>query len=531
MIFSLRTQLFLVTNINLILTTGVLCENLCSLNPAVDRLAFSVMWEISGEGKVVSEWFGRTVINSCCKLSYEQAQSLIDGMEGGWGDFAGPVGTHTPSDVVVDLRGLHQLSLKLRADRFDSGALSINQPRLSYTLNDDGLPESCQIYALHDSNRLIEEFMLLANTSVARKISDFLPPPPPHSSPASTTLPQPELPTPFISPVHGPSDNSPLPPAIATPSTDSRVVQDALLRRHPPPNRKRLDEFVRDVEQLGYQLDGSSAGALHRSILDIADVKVRGVLQMLAVKPMARAVYFSTLQLPSKQAWRHYALNFDCYTHFTSPIRRYADIIVHRLLAHSLSPDSPLSIHATKSVSTIVQQCNLKKEDARNAQDASIALFLCLHLKSKSQPLLMEAVVISVGKDSFDVAIPEIAAEKRVFCGDCHLMSCSLVDGTSRLRLVHYALPFVDPMTSSSYPPYPRVAGVETGDDTISFTQSSDSSSAEAQATEGVAETMADGPVVEVTFMERITVCVLVDSTRSPMTFKAVILHPSLVPQ
>jgi protein SSD1 len=136
----------------------LLCEELCSLNPGVERLAFSVTWKMDSNANILEKpWFGKSVIKSCAKLSYDHAQALIEGK-----DWAGlpPVGItqgFTIDDIRADTLLLFGLSQKMRARRFENGALAINSVKLWFTLDDDGNPADTGVYQLKDSNRLIEE--------------------------------------------------------------------------------------------------------------------------------------------------------------------------------------------------------------------------------------------------------------------------------------------------------------------------------------------------------------------------------------
>jgi len=145
----------------------LLCEELCSLNAGEDRFAFSVVFKMSKEGKVLDKWFGRTIINSCAKMSYDHAQDIIDGKSAPLPEIHGD---HTVEQVKQDVLNLYHLSLHMRAGRFQNGVLSLKQPKLYFRLNEFGLPASCGIYPIKESNRLIEEFMLLANMVVAERI-------------------------------------------------------------------------------------------------------------------------------------------------------------------------------------------------------------------------------------------------------------------------------------------------------------------------------------------------------------------------
>lgn len=422
----------------------LLCENLCSLNPGVDRLAFSVMWRMSPDARILDTWFGRTIIRSCVKMSYENAQRLIDGQS--WQEAVGrPLADndrHTEKQVIDDVHQFHRLSLLMRQRRFENGALTINQPKLTFRLDETGHPSTCSVYEIKDSNRLIEEFMLLANMSVAKKISDHFP-------------------------------------------------TGALLRCHPPPKTKIMQEFLDYCRRMGQEMSAVSAAALQQSILRIADDEVRAIFQLLAVKPMQRARYFCTGDHKDERSrWRHYALSVDLYTHFTSPIRRYADVIVHRLLQAAIDEDAAIDELATtlatsaapvhpqaanrqaaaasssskndddggmKEISLGARQCNLKKEDARAAQDASSKLFLCVYLRrleqSSGRPMICDAVVMDFGGErGMDVYIPQFALDRRVFLDDCGVARLSLCSARDRM-----SVQWLTASACGSLPPFPSL--------------------------------------------------------------------------
>ncbi|ORY94051.1 hypothetical protein BCR43DRAFT_443784 [Syncephalastrum racemosum] len=350
---------------------SLLCEQLCSLNPGVERLAFSVIWKMDSEGNVLDTWFGRSIIKSCAKLAYDDAQNVIEGK-----GLPEPVAImdYPRKEVEDAITHLYKLSKCMRKRRFDGGALSINSVRLSIKLDDQGEPESVSIYQLKDANRLIEEFMLCANMSVAEKICTHYP-------------------------------------------------QDAMLRRHSPPIERRLEEFLKQAEDLGFGMDGSTAGALQQSFSSIESEDVKQVLMVLAIKPMQRAKYFCTGAL-SEDKYMHYALNVPLYTHFTSPIRRYADIMVHRQLDSAIRN---LGSHGynTKSVARIAAECNRNRDNAKNAQDMNIQLYLAHYLaklEQKEGRVIRQAVVVQVLKDAFDMLIPEYGIEKRIFSEDLPLV-------------------------------------------------------------------------------------------------------------
>ncbi|XP_033619881.1 DIS3-like exonuclease 2 [Fukomys damarensis] len=201
----------------------LLCEELCSLNPMSDKLTFSVIWTLTSEGKILEEWFGRTIIRSCTKLSYEHAQSMIERpAEKIPEQELPPISPeHSSEEVHRAVLNLHRIAKRLRQQRFTDGALRLDQLKLAFTLDcETGLPQGCHIYEYRDSNKLVEEFMLLANMAVAHRIHHAFP-------------------------------------------------EQALLRRHPPPQTKMLGDLVEFCTQMGLAVDVSSAGALNKSLTRI----------------------------------------------------------------------------------------------------------------------------------------------------------------------------------------------------------------------------------------------------------------------
>uniref|UniRef100_A0A8D3AKY1 DIS3-like exonuclease 2 n=1 Tax=Scophthalmus maximus TaxID=52904 RepID=A0A8D3AKY1_SCOMX len=345
----------------------LLCEELCSLNPLTDRLTFSVIWKITPEGKILSEWFGRSVICSCVKLSYDHAQSMIEAPDKMFSaEELPPVDpTHPIDEIHQAVLNLHSIAKNLRAQRFSGGALRLDQLKLSFTLDKETMmPQGCYVYQYRDSNKLVEEFMLLANIATANHIYRKFP-------------------------------------------------GLALLRRHPPPKAKMVDELQELCDQLGIDIDLSSAGALHKSLnTTLGDDEYtsarKEVLTHMCSRPMQMALYFCTGVVKEEQQFKHYALNVPLYTHFTSPIRRYADIIVHRLLASSLSMTERL-------VEKQASHCNDRKTVSKRVQELSSELFFGVFVK-ECGPLDSEAMVMGVLDQSFDVLVLRYGVQKRIYC-------------------------------------------------------------------------------------------------------------------
>ncbi|KAJ3308022.1 hypothetical protein HDU76_004173 [Blyttiomyces sp. JEL0837] len=362
----------------------LLCEELCSLNPGVDRLAFSVTWTMDSEANVIGKpWFGKSVIHSCAKLSYDHAQALIDGKD--WTDLPTVTITdgHTIEDIRNDVMLFYELSKKMRGRRFENGALAINSIKLWFSLDENGNPTGTGPYELKESNRLIEEFMLLANMAVAARIAEAFP-------------------------------------------------ESALLRRHDRPKERPLQELIAFAEEIGYRIDASSSSSLQQSFDAIDKEEVRDALRQLSIKSMQRAKYFCTGSIDLAN-WGHYALNVPLYTHFTSPIRRYCDLVVHRMLQVALEAEEqgvePVSLYAKEDVGAFAKNCNGRKSSSKDAQDTSQKIYLCNYLSGvgKMQMLargdglpgvVAKALVYRVGARSFDVLVDEFGIEQRVWIED-----------------------------------------------------------------------------------------------------------------
>ncbi|XP_067140544.1 probable exosome complex exonuclease RRP44 isoform X2 [Centruroides vittatus] len=360
----------------------LLCERLCSLNPGEDRLTFSVVWKMNEDGEILDEWFGRSMICSCMKLSYNHAQEMIENPQKEWdsSNELPPIhGNHKLNDVVRKVLHLNKIAKKLREKRFRDGALRLDQVKLQFSLDKEtGLPSGFTIYEHKDSNKLIEEFMLLANMAVAHRIYEFYP-------------------------------------------------DQALLRRHPPPDNKMMNNIVTMCSAMGIQINSSTSGSLQASLNslfsddDIYSQARIQVLTTLCSKPMKCALYFNSGNLTDTSLYHHYALNVPLYTHFTSPIRRYPDIIVHRLLAASLGYRPPPA-YESRVLQRLVNHCNDMKYTGKRVNEISSELFLFIFVK-ECGPLEEKAMVMGVMDHSFDVLILRMGVVKRVYCDKLDLKS------------------------------------------------------------------------------------------------------------
>lgn len=367
-----------------------LCEQLCSLQPGEPRLAFSAVWEVDeATGDVRDEWMGRSVIQTCGQLHYAHAQHVIELPPGRAAELPEgaelvPGSPHSRRGVAEDIRTLHGLARKLRARRFAEGSLRLNNPKLSFRCDPQGHPLEASVYVQREANELVEEFMLLANRRVATVIAEACP-------------------------------------------------GLAVLRNHPPPDRRKTAEVEALVARMGLPcaFRTSSSGEFQESLRQLAlsaAPEVSSAVTLLSTKPMQLAQYFCTGSQAfagNEALWRHYALAFDRYTHFTSPIRRYPDVLVHRTLAGVLGPDgsprpqtsAPPAPEALERVEDCCKHSNEQKLAARNAQDGSMRLHLSWLLKDR--PLDVQAIVVGAGGNKwFDVFVHELGVEARVFIED-----------------------------------------------------------------------------------------------------------------
>ncbi|XP_060521982.1 DIS3-like exonuclease 2 [Cylas formicarius] len=368
------TTIYLVDNVYHMLPVE-LCLH-CSLLPGEDKLAFSVFWEMSEEGEVFNTRFARTVVNSCTQLAYEHAQCMIEFPDRKCEDdeFPDIYNGFTSKDISAKVNILQKIAVELREARIRNGSLRIDQVKLLFSLNPKtGEPLDFKIYENKESHRMIEEFMLLANISVAKKIHQTFP-------------------------------------------------DIAFLRCHEPPKNTMLLEAQRTLETCGIHINVSSSGSIHASLKKYITNDFTGycrgiVLHHIFTKPMTRARYFCAGAMESEENFAHYALSLPIYTHFTSPIRRYADIMVHRLLAASLGYAKKPGWKAD-DVCAIAANCNKQKYNAKRAGEASSDLYLC-HFIEQHQPYIQDCVVIDVKDRSFDAIVLNTGSIVRIYQKAC----------------------------------------------------------------------------------------------------------------
>ncbi|ELW71642.1 DIS3-like exonuclease 2 [Tupaia chinensis] len=358
----------------------LLCEELCSLNPMTDKLTFSVIWKLTPEGKILAEWFGRTIIDSCAKLSYKLAQSMTDSTTEKISEEELPpiFPEHSSKEIHQAVLNPHKIANQLRRQRFVDGVLHLDQVKLAFTLDHKtGLPQECHVCEYRDSNKLVEEFMLLSNMVVAHKIHRAFP-------------------------------------------------TQALLCRHPPPQTKMLKDLEEFCNQMGLPIDFSSAGTLNKSLTEtFGDNKYslawKEVLTNMCSQPMQMAVYFCSGVLRNQAQFWHYALNVPLYTHFSSPICHFADVLVHCLLATVLGYQELLDVEP-EALQKQAELCNSRHMASQHVQELSTSLFFAVLVK-ESGPLELEAMVMGILNQAFDVLVLRYGVQKRIYCNALALRS------------------------------------------------------------------------------------------------------------
>ena len=282
-----------------------LSNGLCSLRPNEEKLCFAAIFEIDTEGKVLKKWFGRTVIKSDRRFTYEEAQERIEGLQ---------------EDHYEDICTLNQIAHQLRKKRFQDGAVNFETVEVKFRLDEEGKPLEVVPKVRKDAHKMIEEFMLLANKEVARHI--------------------------FRWKEKGKEEGS----------------KTFVYRVHDNPDPDKLSTFASFASRFGHKVDVNKniSGSLNKLMETIEGKPEQNVLESLAIRSMAKAKYTTDTR-------GHFGLAFDHYTHFTSPIRRYPDVMVHRLLQHYLDNGK------SEDMETYEALCQHSSEREKRAADAERA--------------------------------------------------------------------------------------------------------------------------------------------------------------
>ncbi|RDL42258.1 Uncharacterized protein BP5553_02237 [Venustampulla echinocandica] len=333
----------------------LLGTNLCSLMPYVERYAFSAIWEITPDADIVKSNFTKSVIKSREAFSYEEAQLRVDDPS-------------QKDELTQGMRTLLMLSKKLKQKRMDAGALSLSSPEVRVEMESETSdPIDIKTKKHLDTMSLVEEFMLLANVSVAAKIYEAFP-------------------------------------------------QTAMLRRHGAPPKSNFEELANQLKvKKGLELKVSSSRELADSLDACVDDKepfFNTLVRIMATRCMMSAAYFcSGTQAYPK--FRHYGLASEIYTHFTSPIRRYADLVAHRQLAAAIDYE-PLdaSVRSKGKLEAVCKNINIRHRNAQQAGRASIEYYVGQALKGRVVD--EEGFVMKVFSNGFVVFVPKFGIESLI---------------------------------------------------------------------------------------------------------------------
>lgn len=272
----------------------VLSNNACSLRPNEEKYTFSAVFEMDDKARLINQWFGRTAINSNERFAYEEAQHII---ETGAAKITKEISIREKAysvsdDVVEAVLTFDRLAKIMRQERMDAGAISFDKIEVKFNLSEDNVPLGVYFKEAKEANKLIEEFMLLAN----RKVAEYI----------------------------------------------GKKKKTFVYRVHDRPDEEKLMALNSVISRFGHSIDLRDRKSVNRSLNqlleDVKGKKEQNLVDTLAIRSMSKAIY-------TTDNIGHYGLGFDYYTHFTSPIRRYPDVMVHRLLQHYL--DGEKSPNAT----------------------------------------------------------------------------------------------------------------------------------------------------------------------------------------
>lgn len=301
--YGKATSVYLPDRVNPMLPEHI-SNVLCSLRPHEDKLTFSAVFQMTPKGQVKQYWLGRTVIHSNHRFTYEEVQEIIEKEDGLYMD-----------EILL----LNNIAQRLRKKRFDSGAINFSSTEVRFKLDEKGKPIGIMVKESKEAHQLIEEFMLLANRQVAEAVSKI-------------EINKKPLPFPF--------------------------------RVHDLPSEEKLLPFMAFAKKFGHKFDTSSpeqtAASFNQMLKDVQGKPEQHVLEQLGIRTMAKAIY-------TTENIGHYGLGFENYCHFTSPIRRYPDILVHRILDQVLNKN----IRPDKKMDQKCKHCSERERAAMDAERAA----------------------------------------------------------------------------------------------------------------------------------------------------------------
>ena len=346
-----------------------LSNGLCSLRPNEDKLCFSAVFKLDQNGHVLEEWFGRTVINSWHRFTYEEAQEIIEGKEtdledkvkANWGDHKNLY--HVIAKELKDaVTTLNKIAHRMRKARSKKGSISFDKQEVKFQLDEKNKPVGIHFKVAKDSNKLIEEFMLLANRHVAQYIN-------------SRGLPN-------------------------------------VNRAHDKPNDEKLANLKDFISQFGYEIridtPEETTRTLNQLLIDVRGTAEEDMINNLVVRTMQKANY-------TTKNIGHYGLGFKDYSHFTSPIRRYPDVITHRLLGLYL--ENKPTLPKIEKLETRCQHLSEREKKAQKAERDSIKYMQCIYMNDNIGKVF-KGIVSSVTEYGLFVEILENKCEGLIKLSD-----------------------------------------------------------------------------------------------------------------
>jgi ribonuclease R len=327
-----------------------LSNGLCSLRPNEDKLTFSAVFEMDDKGKIKKEWFGRTIIHSDRRFTYEEAQEVL---ETGKGDYA--------EELII----LNTLAKKLRKERFNKGAVNFETTEVKFKLDEQGKPLAVIPKVRKDAHKLIEEFMLLANKQVATFVYNY---------------------------------------------KKGKEKNTFVYRIHDFPDPDKVKDFSVFAKQFGHKMnveEQSISRSLNKLMEEIEGKPEQNILEQLAIRTMAKAKYSTEIK-------GHFGLAFEHYAHFTSPIRRYPDMMVHRLLQHYLDDGKPVSKEEFEQKSLHSSE---REKRAADAERASIK-YKQVEFMASAENKVYEGLISGVTEWGLYVEIVETKCEGMIRLAD-----------------------------------------------------------------------------------------------------------------
>lgn len=333
----------------------ILSNDLCSLNPDVDRLAFSVEFTITPEGDVTNRWFGKSVIHSDKRFSYQEAQKQIDNGSGEFSD---------------QLQTLNKVAQTIRDRRFDNGSIDFHSEEVNFELADDGTPVTISKKERLDTHRMIEEYMLLANREIAKKVKRM--------------------------------------------TEDEDEKHFFMYRVHGLPDRERLGELGVYLRALGYDFE------LEENV-EVTNSDINALLKQAENEPEEGLVHTEVIRTMDKASYKttnqgHFGLAFEYYTHFTSPIRRYPDLLVHRLLYKHLN-DIEVPSQEFNFYKAAADHASEREREAMEAERDSVAYKRAEYMQEHVGEEF-EAVISGISKHGFYVEEEQTLANGMVHVSD-----------------------------------------------------------------------------------------------------------------